>query len=218
MTIRVLLADDQKMVRRGLRLILEREQDLSVVAEAGDGAEAIALARRHRPDVCLVDVQMPKLNGVEVTRALAGPGIADPMRVVIVTTFDHDEYVTGAIRAGAVGFVLKDASHGVLVEAVRAAHAGEALISPSLTLALVRKAVAAEPRARTDQLDRLTPRELDTVRLLAVGRTNQQIADELTVSLSTVKSNVASVQGKLGMRNRVEITAWAWGNGLVEPG
>ena len=124
MTIRVLVADDQAMVRSGLRLILEDQPDITVVGEAADGAEAVALARRLRPDVCLVDIRMPRLDGIEVTRALAGPGVADPLRVVIVTTFDLDEYVYGALRAGAVGFVLKDAGPALLAEAVRAAAPG----------------------------------------------------------------------------------------------
>jgi len=138
MTIRVLVADDQAMVRGGLRRILEDQPDITVVAEAGDGAEAVELARRGRPDVCLVDIRMPRLDGLEVTRALAGPGVADPLRVVVVTTFDLDEYVYGALRGGAVGFVLKDAGPQLLVEAVRSAHAGDALISPSVTLRLLR--------------------------------------------------------------------------------
>ena len=145
MSIRVLLADDQAMIRGGLRLILEDQPDITVVGEAADGAEAIALARRLRPDVCLVDIRMPGRDGIEVTRALAGPGVPDPLRVVIVTTFDLDEYVYGALRAGAVGFLLKGTSPALLVEAVRAARAGDGLISPQVTLRLLRTSTPADP-------------------------------------------------------------------------
>ncbi|MEV0148818.1 MULTISPECIES: response regulator transcription factor [unclassified Nonomuraea] len=209
MTIRVLLADDQAMVRASLRIILEDEPGISVVAEAADGERAVALARELRPDVCLVDVQMPRLDGVAVTRALAGPGVADPLRVVVVTTFDLDAYVQGALRGGAAGFVLKDAGPALLVEAVRAAHAGDALISPSLTLRLLRRLADARGAARTPARP-LSAREAEVVRAVARGRTNQEIAAELSISLSTVKGHVAGVQAKLGARNRVEIAAWAW--------
>ncbi|MDR8413749.1 response regulator transcription factor [Nonomuraea sp. 3-1Str] len=209
MTIRVLLADDQAMVRASLRIILEDEPGISVVAEAADGERAVALARELRPDVCLVDVQMPRLDGVAVTRALAGPGVADPLRVVVVTTFDLDAYVQGALRGGAAGFVLKDAGPALLVEAVRAAHAGDALISPSLTLRLLRRLADARSAARPPSRP-LSEREAEVVRAVARGRTNQEIAAELSISLSTVKGHIAGVQAKLGARNRVEIAAWAW--------
>jgi DNA-binding NarL/FixJ family response regulator len=213
MTIRVLVADDQAMIRGGLRLILDDQPDIAVVAEAADGAEAVALARRLRPDVCLVDIRMPRLDGLEVTRALAGPGVADPLRVVIVTTFDLDEYVYGALRAGAVGFVLKDAGPVLLAEAVRAASAGDALISPSITLRLLSR--LAPPAAPARPAAPLSDRETEVIRAIARGRTNQEIAAELFISLSTVKSHLASVQLKLDVRNRVEIAAWAWESGLV---
>jgi DNA-binding NarL/FixJ family response regulator len=213
-TIRVLLADDQAMVRSGLRLILEDQPDISVVAEASDGAEAIALARRLRPDVCLVDIRMPRLDGIEVTRALAGPGVANPLRVIVVTTFDVDEYVYGALRGGAVGFVLKDAGPALLVEAVRAANVGDALVSPSITLRLLRHITAAAPAAGKPARP-LSERETEVVRAIARGRTNQEIAAELFISLSTVKSHLSGIQTKLGVRNRVEIAAWAWENRIV---
>jgi DNA-binding NarL/FixJ family response regulator len=207
MTIRVLLADDQEMIRASLRIILEDQPGITVVAEACDGVEAIEQARRTRPDVCLVDVQMPRLDGIEVARALADA----PPRVVMVTTFDLDEYVYGALRCGAAGFVLKDAGPVLLVEAVRAAYAGDALISPSITLRLLRRLADGGTRAEARPLARpLTTRELDIVQAVARGRTNQEIADELFISLSTVKGHVAGVQAKLGARNRVEIAAWAW--------
>ncbi|WP_166349485.1 response regulator [Phytoactinopolyspora limicola] len=216
MTIQVLLADDQAMIRRGLRLILEDQPDISVVAEAADGAEAIALARRLRPDVCLVDIRMPKLDGIEVTRALAAPDLPDPLRVVVITTFDIDEYVYGALRGGAAGFLLKDAGPALLVEAVRAAHHGEALISPSITLRLLRH--LTEAGALSSDMSPaapLSPREIEVVRAIARGRTNHEIATELFISLSTVKSHVSGIQNKLGVRNRVEIAAWAWANRIV---
>jgi DNA-binding NarL/FixJ family response regulator len=209
-TINVLLADDQAMVRGGLRLILEDQPDIRVVAEAADGVEAVELARRLRPDVCLVDIRMPRLDGLAVTRALAGPGVSDPLRVIVVTTFDLDEYVYGALRGGAVGFVLKDAGPALLVEAVRAADAGDALISPSVTVRLLRHLTAAVRPKRADAAKPLSEREMEVVAAIARGRTNQEIAAELFISLSTVKSHVSGVQAKLGLRNRVEIAAWAW--------
>jgi len=217
MTIKVLLADDQAMIRRGLRLILEDQDDISVIAEAADGAEAISLARQLRPDVCLVDIRMPKLDGIEVTRALAGPGVTDPLRVIVVTTFDLDEYVYGALRGGAAGFVLKDAGPALLIEAVRAAHNGEALVSPSVTLRLLKhlNETQAIPRGPAGQSP-LSARELDVVQAIARGRTNQEIASELFISLSTVKSHLSGIQSKLGVRNRTEIAVWAWENHIVD--
>ncbi|SCL21753.1 DNA-binding response regulator, NarL/FixJ family, contains REC and HTH domains [Micromonospora pallida] len=215
MTIRVLIADDQAMVRGGLRLILEDQPDITVVAEAVDGVDAIAQARRLRPDVCLVDIRMPRLDGLEVTRALAGPQVAQPLRVVVVTTFDLDEYVYGALRHGAVGFLLKDAGPALLVEAVRAAHQGDALVSPSVTLRLLRHVTSTVRPTAGRQVPRLTEREIEVVREIARGRTNREIAAELFISLSTVKSHVSGIQTKLDARNRVEIAAWAWENRIV---
>jgi DNA-binding NarL/FixJ family response regulator len=217
MTIRVLLADDQAMIRGGLRLILEDQPDISVVGEAADGAQAVRLARLLRPDVMLVDIRMPGQDGIEVTRAVAGPGLAEPLRVVIVTTFDLDEYVYGALRAGAVGFVLKGASPALLIEAVRAAHAGDALISPQVTLRLLRQLGPARTAAGREPSAPLSNREIEVARSIAQGRTNAEIAAGLFISLSTVKSHLASIQGKLGVRNRVEIAAWAWESGLTRP-
>ncbi|MFB7211699.1 response regulator [Streptomyces sp. NPDC056255] len=216
MNIRVLLADDQAMIRSGLRLILEDQDDITVVGEAADGAEAVELARRLRPDVCLVDIRMPGLDGIDVTRALAGPGITDPLRVVIVTTFDLDEYVHGALRAGAVGFVLKGAAPALLTEAVRAAHAGDALISPSITLRLLRGLAPARTASAARPARPLTPREMEVIRAIARGRTNQEIATALFITLSTVKSHLATIQDKLGVRNRVEVAAWAWESGRMD--
>ncbi|RZQ60989.1 response regulator [Amycolatopsis suaedae] len=217
MTISVLLADDQAMVRSGLRLVLSGEPDISVVAEASDGVEAVELARRIRPDVCLVDIRMPRLDGIEVTRALAGPGVRDPLRVVVVTTFDLDEYVYGALRGGAAGFVLKDAGPALLAEAVRAANAGDSLVSPSITMRLLRHLTEthAEPAAGAPARP-LSKRELEVVRAIARGLTNAEIAAGLFISLSTVKSHLSGIQTKLGVRNRVGIAAWAWENRVMQ--
>ncbi|MBE1586407.1 response regulator [Nonomuraea angiospora] len=214
MTIRVLIADDQQLVRTGFQMILDAQPDMEVVAAVADGAEAVSEARRLRPDVCLLDIRMPKLDGIEVTRALAGPGVENPLRVVIVTTFDLDEYVYGALRSGATGFLLKDSGPTLLIEAVRAAAAGDALVSPSVTVRLLQH--LAQPRRTVPPMnDPLTDRELDVVRLIARGRTNQEVAAELFVSLSTVKTHLGSIFAKLGVRNRVEIAAWAWESGVV---
>jgi len=211
MTIRVLIADDHEIVRSGLRMILDAQAGIEVVAEAGDGREAVRLARALRPDVCLFDIRMPDVNGLEATRALAGPEVEDPLAVVVITTFDLDEYVHGALEAGARGFLLKDAGPVLLTEAVRAAANGEALIAPNITVRLL----AAFADLRTVQptaqpVEPLTPREEEVLLTVARGLTNAEIADELFISLSTVKTHLASLMGKLGARNRVEIAMWAY--------
>ena len=215
MTLRVVIADDQEMVRSGIRMILEAS-GIDVVGEAADGRDALELAQKLRPDVCLLDIRMPKLDGLEVTRLLAGPGVADPIPVVVVTTFDLDEYVQVAIRNGASGFLLKDAGPALLVEAVRAASKGDALVSPSITVRFLRHfAQQGSKPSRSDPVVPLTDREEDIVRALARGRTNTEIGEELFISLSTVKSHIANIQGKLGARNRVEIAGWAWETGRM---
>ncbi|MEU1941161.1 response regulator transcription factor [Streptomyces sp. NPDC020125] len=210
---RVLIADDQEMVRTGFRLILGTQPDLEVIGEAADGAECVELARRLRPDVCLVDIRMPRLDGLEVTRALAGPGVTDPLRVVVVTTFDQDDYAYTALRNGACGFLLKDAASNLLIEAVRSAARGDALVSPAVTVRLLKHLAGQQPAPAAPSP--LSERELDVVRLLAVGRTNQEICDGLYLSLGTVKTHLANIKDKLGVRNRVEIAAWAWDTGTV---
>ncbi|MCU0267704.1 MAG: response regulator transcription factor [Acidimicrobiales bacterium] len=213
MTIRVLVADDQDIVRTGLRMILDAQPGIEVVAEAVDGREALELARRLRPDVCLLDIRMPELDGIEVTRQLAGPEVAEPLAVVVITTFDLDEYVHGALKAGARGFLLKDAGPDLLAQAVRAAASGDALIAPSVTVRLLSTfselgASSREPAAQP--LTPLTEREEEVLVTVALGRTNAEIADELSISLSTVKTHLASLMNKLGARNRVELAMWAY--------
>jgi DNA-binding NarL/FixJ family response regulator len=216
-TIRVLIADDQDLVRAGLRMILEAQPDIEVVADAADGREAVAVARRLRPDVCLLDVRMPELDGIEATRQLAGPGVPDPPAVVVVTTFDLDEYVHGALKAGARGFLLKDAGPELLVQAIRAAADGDALIAPSVTARLL--ATFSDRRsgpAPAQPVEPLTEREEQVLVTVARGRTNAEIADELHISLSTVKTHLASLMSKLAARNRVEIAMWAYETGRVK--
>ncbi len=216
-TIRVLLADDQEIVRTGLRMILNAQDGIEVVGEAADGRQAVALARRLRPDVCLFDIRMPDVDGIEATRQLAGPDVDDPLAVVVITTFDVDEYVHGALKAGARGFLLKDAGPELLVQAIQAAARGDALIAPSVTARLL--ATFSTPRAGAkppEPVEPLTVREEEVLVTVARGRTNAEIADELYISLSTVKTHLASLMNKLGARNRVEIAMWAYETGRVK--
>jgi DNA-binding NarL/FixJ family response regulator len=209
----VLIADDQAMVRTGFGMIIGAQPDMEVVGEASDGVEAVALARRLKPDVALFDIRMPKMDGLEALRLLAGPGVAEPIKVVVVTTFDLDEYVHQALRNGAAGFLLKDSGPALLIEAVRAAVSGDALISPSITVRLLQH-LSPPARALPDDSG-LSPRELDVVKLTARGRTNAEIAAELFISVGTVKTHLSSIHAKLDTRNRVEIAAWAWERKLV---
>ena len=211
--IRVMIADDQAMVRTGFGMIIGAQPDMEVVGEAADGVEAVALARRLKPDVALFDIRMPKMDGLEALRLLAGPGVAEPIKVVVVTTFDLDEYVHQALRNGAAGFLLKDSGPALLIEAVRAAVSGDALISPSITVRLLQH-LSPPAQANVDDSG-LSPRELDVVRLTARGRTNAEIASELFISVGTVKTHLSSIHAKLDTRNRVEIAAWAWERKLV---
>ncbi|MFD9797065.1 response regulator [Streptomyces sp. NPDC059070] len=218
--VRVLLADDQATLRAAYRMILDSQPDIEVVGEAADGTSALAEARRLRPDVCVLDIRMPGTDGLEVTRLLAGPDVPDPLKVVIATTFDLDEYVSRALAHGACGFLLKDCSPALLVEAVRAAAAGDALISPSITVRLLRELAAPPstlppgPTGGDRPEGPLTPREQDVVAMVARGHTNEEVAAAMYVTLSTVKTHLGNIQRKLGARNRVEIAAWAWRNDL----
>jgi DNA-binding NarL/FixJ family response regulator len=217
-TIRVLIADDQEIIRTGLRMILSAHPDIQVVAEAAEGREVVDLARRLRPDVCLLDIRMPEMDGIEATRLLAGPDVADPLAVVIITTFDLDEYVHGALKAGARGFLIKNAGPELLVQAIQAAARGDALIAPSVTARLLATfstpATASAPPAQP--IEPLTAREEEVLVTVARGRTNAEIADELYISLSTVKTHLASLMNKLGARNRVEIAMWAYETGRID--
>ncbi|MFJ7497993.1 response regulator [Streptomyces sp. NPDC097727] len=215
MTIRVLIADDQAMVRAGFTMILAAEDDIEVVAEAADGVQAVELAERHRPDVVLMDIRMPRLDGLEALRHLTRPGTVERPRVVVATTFDDDEYIHQALRDGASGFLVKDSGPALLVEAVRAAASGEALVSPSVTVRLLRSLGTAVTTRRAAH-SALSARELDLVRLVARGLTNAEIAAKLSISVGTVKTHLGNVQTKLCARNRVQIAAWAWETGLVE--
>jgi DNA-binding NarL/FixJ family response regulator len=215
-SIRVLVADDQELVRTGLRMILDAQDGIEVVGEAADGRQAIALARRLRPDVCLFDIRMPGVDGIEATEALAGPGVADPLAVVVVTTFDLDEYVYAALRAGARGFLLKDAGPEMLTQAVHAAAHGDALIAPSITARLLGTFAGTTPSSPPAQpIEPLTEREEEVLAAVARGRTNREIANELYIALSTTKTHIASLMAKLGARNRVEIAMWAYETGRV---
>jgi DNA-binding NarL/FixJ family response regulator len=215
--IRVLLADDQDLVRAGFRLILELADGVEVVGEAGDGREAVRLARELEPDVVLMDVRMPEVDGIEATRRLLHAGV--DTRVLVLTTFDLDEYVYAAVRAGASGFLLKDVPRDELVHAVRTVARGEALLAPAITQRLLEKFIARpDPRAAAPALDELSARELEVLRLLARGLSNAEIASELIVGEATVKTHVARILRKLDLRDRVQAVVFAYETGLVEPG
>lgn len=216
MTIRVLIADDQDMVRAGFAMILNSMSDIEVVGEVDNGRDAVTKALHLRPDVCLFDVRMPQLDGIEATREIAGAHVQDPLNVVVITTFDLDEYVYGALEAGARGFLLKNAGPELLVEAVRAACHGDSLISPEITTRLLAQHVNRSSAGNTssDPIGGpLTEREEEVLATVAEGLTNAEIAERLHVSLSTAKAHVANLMTKLGARNRVEVVIWAFRTG-----
>ncbi|HSL96684.1 MAG TPA: response regulator transcription factor [Thermoleophilia bacterium] len=224
MTIRIVLADDEQLVRSGLRLILESEDDLEVAAEAGDGTEAVALVRRLDPDVVLMDVQMPVMNGIEATREIAALGRETSSRVLILTTFDLDEYVYEGLRAGASGFLLKRTPAEELLDAVRVVAAGDALIDPGVTRRLIehfreREQLRTRRELSAPQgLDDLTEREREVLLLVARGLSNHEIAQQLYLSEGTVKTHVKHVFAKLALRDRAQAVILAYESGLIEPG
>ena len=221
MTIRVVIADDQQLVRTGFRLILESEADIKVVGEASNGLQAISCARQSHPDVVLMDIRMPELDGIEATRRLTSDSQYRPARVLILTTFDLDEYVFDALRSGASGFLLKDGPADKLTEAVRVVAAGDALLAPAVTRRLIEAfaATATEPHVpRPAAIDELTPRELDVLRLVATGMSNAEIATALTIGETTVKTHVTRLLMKLGLRDRVQAVVLAYDTGIASPG
>jgi DNA-binding NarL/FixJ family response regulator len=218
MTIRVTVVDDQGMVRSGFRSLLATEPDIEVVGEAADGEAAVPMIRQQRPDVVLMDIRMPVLDGIAATRQLVSEGV--PSRVLILTTFDLDEYVFDALRAGASGFLLKDATAEELIAAIRTLAAGDALLDPSVTRRVIDTFVRTRARQRRDAtaLRRLTEREVQVLRLVTRGLSNAEIARELVVSDATAKTHVSNVLTKLGLRDRVQGVIYAYETGLVQPG
>lgn len=216
--IKVLIADDQALLRGGLRAMLEAEPDMEVVAEAGDGAEAVDLAIAHHPDVILMDVRMPQLDGIEATRRILAAGAR--ARILVITTFDLDEYAFEALRAGASGFLLKATPPGALVSAVRAVAGGESQLDPQVMRRLIERFMRRpEPDAATrSRLDELTDRELEVLHLLVRGLSNEEMGERLFLSPATVKSHVTRILGKLGVRGRVQAVILAYESGLVQPG
>jgi DNA-binding NarL/FixJ family response regulator len=216
---RVLLADDQAVVRRGLRTILEAEPDMEIVGEAADGVEAVALAHRRAADIVLMDVRMPRMDGLAATRLLAHPATGAPIDVLVVTTFDLDEVVFAALRAGAAGFLLKSAEPEVLVAAVRTVASGQGLISPEVTRRLISEFAASAPQPRSDErIEALTPREHEVLMLMARGFSNVELGRELVLEASTVKKHVANVLSKLDLRSRAQAVVFAYEHGLARPG
>lgn len=218
MTTSVLLVDDQPLLRTGFRMILSAEPDLAVVGEASNGEAAVELARKLKPDVVLMDIRMPGMDGIQATRALAGPGVEEPIKVLMLTTFGLDEYVVESLRAGASGFLLKDAPPEDLVEAIRVVAAGEALLAPSVTRRLLDRVASKLPPTHEDAipvLSELTERELEVLKLVARGLSNAEIAEKLVLSETTVKTHVSRVLAKLDLRDRVQAVILAYETGLV---
>jgi DNA-binding NarL/FixJ family response regulator len=218
MSIAVAIADDQPLVRAGLRMIIDSADGLHVVAEASDGREAIEAVRRTRPDIVLMDIRMPALDGIDATRRITSDA-ANPTRVVILTTFDLDEYVYSALRAGASGFLLKDVSPEQLIDAIRTVAGGDSLLAPSVTTRLIETVVQGQDHiAVPPAIDELTPRELEIFKLLARGLSNAEIADQLVLAGATVKTHVTRILTKLNLRDRVQAVVLAYETGIIRPG
>jgi len=218
-TIRVLVADDQELVRTGLRLVLQSYEDIDVVAEAADGRQAWELAEKVRPDVVLMDIRMPRMDGIEATARLSAADLDPTPRVLMLTTFDLDEYVFEALRSGASGFLVKDTEPVELLRAVRAVAAGDALLSPGVTRRLIAEFTSRAPASAPPQsLDALTEREREVMALVGAGLSNEEIADRLVVSPATAKTHVSRAMGKLGARDRAQLVVYAYESGLVRPG
>jgi DNA-binding NarL/FixJ family response regulator len=219
--IKVVVADDQPLVRAGLTAMLDVEPDIEVVATASDGTEAVAAARALRPDVVCMDIRMPGQDGISATRELCGPGVADPIPVLVLTTFDIDDYVFGALEAGASGFLLKDAEPAAIVAAVRSVADGHGTLDNSITKRVLREVVTrrrTQPVTAARAADLLTARELDILLRLAEGLSNEEIARVLFLEVSTVKSHLARMMPKLGVRSRLQAAVWAYQNGVAQPG
>jgi DNA-binding NarL/FixJ family response regulator len=219
MKIRVLLVDDQAMVRAGFRMILNTEQDIEVVGEAEDGLQAISNVRKLQPDVVLMDIQMPVMNGLEATRQLLGSKNEGRTKILILTTFERDEYIFEALRLGASGFLIKNASPEDLISAVRVVAEGNSLLSPSVTRRIIAEFIHRQvPREHKEDLKKLTEREIEVLRLLAKGKTNNEISLELCVTEATVKTHVSNILTKLNLRDRVQAVVFAYESGLIQPG
>jgi DNA-binding NarL/FixJ family response regulator len=219
MTVRVLIADDQQLVRTGLKVILDSEPDIEVIAEASNGRQAVSIARELRPDVAVMDIRMPELDGIEATRQITAQSHDPRTRVLMLTTFDLDEYVFEALRAGASGFLLKDVPSHQLADSVRMLAAGDALLAPTVTRRLIEQFVATAPAAPPPPgLDELTPRELEVFRLVAKGMSNAEIAAELFIGEATVKTHLTRLLMKLDLRDRVQAVVLAYETGVVSPG
>ena len=219
MTISVLLVDDQAMVRAGFRMLLEAEPDIQVVGEAEDGAIAVSAVRSLKPDVVLMDIQMPVMDGLEATRHIVAEQSKVPTRVLILTTFERDEYIFESLRSGASGFILKNAPPEVLINAIRIVAEGNALLAPSVTRRIIAEfAKKPVPKTHEEEIERLTEREIEVLRLVARGKTNEEIAGDLVIGEATVKTHVSNVLTKLDLRDRVQAVVFAYESGLVQQG